>query len=285
MSALDASFAHCETLVRELDPERYQASLFAGQAQRGGLLALAAFNAEIARVRDAIREPMAGEIRLQWWRDALNGTARGDASGHPVVPALLATIERARLPLAPFHALIDARTFDLYDDPMPTLGDLEGYAGETASMLVRLGSLVLLDGREPGGAAAAGHAGVAIALAGLMRALPFHARRGQVYLPGDVLARHGVSRDDIVTGRGGPGLGAALAELRAEARRHLKLAMEGLSGLPEAVAPAFLPLAPVEPHLRRMERANHDPLNTLSDRPAWLNLASMWLFARRFGRG
>lgn len=284
MTALDASFAHCADLVRQTDPDRYRAALFAPEPQRQGLLALAAFNAEIGRVRDAIREPMAGELRLQWWRDALNGMAMGDASGHPVVPALLATIERARLPLAPFHAAIDARIFDLYDDPMPSLADLEGYAGETSSALVRLGSLVLNDGRDPGGAAAAGHAGVAIALAGLMRSLPFHARRGQVYLPGDVLARHGVVRDDIVTGRGGPGLTAALAELRATARRHLTEAKAGLPGLPDTVAPAFLPLALVEPYLKRMERRDYQPLHSPVERAGWLNLASMWRFARRFGR-
>ena len=125
---------------------------------------------------------------------------------NPVAAALDDTIVQFRLPRQALVDLIDARIFDLYDDPMPSLNDLEGYCGETSSSLIRLSSLVLADGRDPGAADAAGHAGVAYAITGLLRAFPWHARRGQVYLPARYSDRHGVVRDDIVTGRGGPGL-------------------------------------------------------------------------------
>ena len=157
-----------------------------------------------------MREALAGEIRLQWWRDALQGEARGDVRANPVAAALDDTIVQFRLPRQALVDLIDARVFDLYDDPMPSLNDLEGYCGETSSSLIRLAELILADGADPGAADAAGHAGVAYAIAGLLRAFPWHARRGQVYVPADLLARHGVARDDIVTGRGGPGLRGAL---------------------------------------------------------------------------
>jgi phytoene synthase len=64
---------HCEVLVRDADKDRYLATLFAPQSRHAALYALYAFNNEIARVREHIREPMAGEIRLQWWRDVLAG--------------------------------------------------------------------------------------------------------------------------------------------------------------------------------------------------------------------
>ena len=153
-----------------------------------------------------MREALLGEIRLQWWRDTLQGEARGDVRGNPVAAALDDTIVRFRLPRQALVDLIDARVFDLYDDPMPSLNDLEGYCGETSSSVIRLASLILADGGDPGTADAAGHAGVAYAITGLLRAFPWHARRGQVFLPMQVFARHGVARDDIVTGRGGPGL-------------------------------------------------------------------------------
>lgn len=71
------AFSHCESLVREGDRDRYFATLFAPAAFRPHLFALAAFSLTIARVRDAVTNPIAGEIRLQWWRDALQGEARG----------------------------------------------------------------------------------------------------------------------------------------------------------------------------------------------------------------
>ncbi|MFD0937094.1 phytoene/squalene synthase family protein, partial [Methylobacterium trifolii] len=157
---------HCEALVRAGDPDRYFATLFAPEPFRPHLFALYAFSLTIARVREAASNPMAGEIRLQWWRDALQGEARGDVKANPVAAAVEDAIVRRRLGRQPFVDLIDARVFDLYDDPMPRLNDLEGYCGETASALFRLASLVLGDGSEPGGAAAAGHAGVAYGITG-----------------------------------------------------------------------------------------------------------------------
>ncbi len=82
------NFEHCAALVREADRDRYLATLFAPAAQRDALYALYAFNVEIARVRDLAREPMPGEIRLQWWREALSGEREGEAAAHPVAAAL-----------------------------------------------------------------------------------------------------------------------------------------------------------------------------------------------------
>ncbi len=276
--AVDLAFAfrHCETLVREADPDRYHATLFAPAAARAHLFALHAFSHEIARARDAASTPLTAEIRLQWWRDALEGEARGDVQANPVAAALEDAIVRRRLPRKPLVDLIEARVFDLYDDPMPSTATLEGYCGETASTLMRLCAIVLADGAEPGGAGAAGHAGVAYALAGLLRALPWHARRGQVYLPADILGACGVTREDIVSGRGGPGLLHACADLRALARRHLA-AYRAERGAIEAVArPAFLPVALVEPILAAMERPGYDPLRTVIEIPRWQRIWRLW---------
>src|SRR5258707_10863917 len=104
-------FAHCENLVREADKDRFLATLFAPADRRGALFALYAFNIEVARVREAVREAMAGEIRLQWWRDAIEMGAR-EAQAHPVPAPLLDTGDRFGLPVAPLIDLIEARSFD-----------------------------------------------------------------------------------------------------------------------------------------------------------------------------
>lgn len=271
----------CGLVVRERDPDRYFASLFAPLQHRAGLFALYAFNSEIAQVRERVNEPLPGEVRLQWWRDVLTGDARGNVQANPVAAAILETMLAYNLPVQALLDIIDARTFDLYDDPMPTMGDLEGYCGETSSSLVRLASIVLADGKDPGGGSAAGHAGVAWALTGLMRSLPWHARRGQLYLPRDVLERSGVTRDDIVTGRGGPGLLAALRDLRAVTRGHLRRMRHDMEGAPRLVMPGFLPVMLVEPYLRRMERPGYDPLNDVIDLPLWRKQVILWWASRK----
>ncbi|WP_375466109.1 phytoene/squalene synthase family protein [uncultured Methylobacterium sp.] len=282
-TGLAFAFRHCEELVRAGDPDRYLATLFAPAAFRPHLFALYAFSLTVARVREAASNPMAGEIRLQWWRDALQGEARGDVRANPVAAAVLDAITARRLVRQPFVDLIDARVFDLYDDPMPRLNDLEGYCGETASALFRLASLILCDGAEPGGAAAAGHAGVAYGITGLLRALPWHARAGQIYIPAEIFRSYGVTREDIVTGRGGPGLRRACADLRAAARRHLTAFGEARGPIVPAARPAFLPLAVVEGYLAAMERPAYDPLNTTVETPRWRRLWRLWRTARASG--
>jgi phytoene synthase len=274
-------YTYCESLVRDGDPDRFFAGLFARADKRPHLFALYAFSLEVARVREAVSDPMLGDIRLQWWRDALQGEARGDVKANPVAAALDETIVRFRLPRSALVNLIDARVFDLYDDPMPTLADLEGYCGETSSILIRLGAIILADGADPGATDAAGHAGVAYGITGLLRAFPWHARRGQVYLPADVLGRHGVTREDIVSGRGGPGLVSALAEMREGARDHLERALKLRATIPPAIASAFLPVTLVPRYLREMERRDYDPFRTVIDLPRWRKLWVLWRTARR----
>jgi phytoene synthase len=277
---LDPAYDHCAALLRQSDRDRYFAGLFAPPASRRHLFALYAFSSEIARVREAVSAPMPGEIRLQWWRDAIEGEARGDVASHPVAAALLDTIARFELPRQAFLDLIDARVFDLYDDPMPTLGDLEGYLGETSSALMRLASLVLAEGRDPGFAEAAGHAGVAYGMTGLLRALPFHARQGRLFLPADLLARFGVTRDDIVRGRGGPGVVGCVRDLAGEAGRHDAEARSRLAGLPASLRPAFLPLALVPDDLGRLGR-QPDPFAPLPERSPLGTLWALWRASRR----
>jgi phytoene synthase len=278
--SLAAHYEGCGVLLRAEDRDRWLSCLFAPDAKRPHLHALYAFSLELARIREIVSEPLPGEIRMQWWRDALCGAGRGDVGAHPVAAPLIDTISRFHLPVQAFKDLIEGRSFDLYDDPMPTLGDLEGYCGETSSALMRLASLILNDGGEPGGADAVGHGGVAYALTGLLRALPWHAARGQLYLPADVLAGHGLTRDDVLRGQATPALRDALAEMRDKARSHLAAARQAAPQLvPEARA-ALMPLGLVEPYLRQMERRDYEPFKTPVQLSAGRRLWALWRHAR-----
>jgi 15-cis-phytoene synthase len=273
------AFAHCENLVRAGDKDRWLATLFAPADRRPALYALYAFNLEIARVRELAREPMAGEIRLQWWRETLSGGRREEASAHPVAAALMATMAHYGLAAATFADLIEARAFDLYDDPMPTLDAFVGYGQRTASSLIGLAARVLDAGHRDAGEFA-GPAGLAYATTGLLRALALHASRGQLYLPADVLDRHGAQPSDILAGRTTPALRAALAELRAVARRNLHAFAARSAALPAASAPAFLPVALVRLYLDRMERRDYDPFATPVEVAQWRRQWTLWRAAR-----
>ena len=277
------AFAHCEALVRAADKDRFLAALFAPAEHRGALAALYAFNAEIARVREIIREPLSGEIRLQWWHDLIGAEGRGEADAHPVAAALRATIARYRLPVERLEALIAARRFDLYDEPMATLADLEAYAVGASSNLIVLAAQILKAGGEGDIGALAYHAGLASAMAGLLKAFPVHAARGQLFVPLDILERHGASRQDTAGGRASPELRAALAEMRLHAHRHLAAARELLETAPSVAMPALLPIALAGPTLARMERRDYDPFVPVEIAP-WRRQWLIWRAARRPAR-
>lgn len=262
------AFAYCAELARTADRDRYLAALFAPAEQRRALFALYAFDNEMARVREAAREPLPGEIRLQWWREVLRGERNGEAAANPVASAFLQTISRYGLDTAALLGVIEARRFDLYDDPMRTIADLEDYARKTSSVLVALAAKIL-SGSEM--EEAAGPAGIAYGVALLLRAFPRHAARGQLYLPADLLARHGVQMSDVFAGRSSDGLNTALAEMRDLARRHLVMARARLPELPQEALPAFLPVALVGPSLRRLDRCGaFSPAEMLPWRRQWL---------------
>ena len=273
---MDAS-AECAEIVRTADRDRYLADLFAPATARPHLFALHAFNSEVARTRDSVSQPMLGAIRLRWWHDALHG----DPSGHPVAAALKSTIAEFGLPLKAFDNLLEARQFDLYDDPMPSLNDLEGYAGETSSALLQLAAVILAGGKDPGTTELSGHGGVAYAFAGILRALPAHAQRRQCYLPADLVIAHGVSLADVFAGRTTPPLLALLAEMRATARRHLDAARKLRVGIDRTLMPAYLPLALVEPSLRLLEKPGLDPLRMQVSMMPWRRHFILWRAARR----
>ena len=96
-----------------------------------------------------------------------------------------------------------------------------------------------------------------------------------------MLERHGVTRDDVVLGRGGPGFVAALGDMRALARRHLARVAELRTTITPAIRPAFLPLALVPDYLAAMEGPGYDPFRSVVDRPGWRKIAALWRAARR----
>jgi len=273
----------CLESLKRADPERYLTCLFVPSKYRVALAALYAFNLEIVRTREIVSDPLIGEIRLQWWRDALNGNGEGDVASHPIAGPLLNAISAYQLPTHALINMIDARVFDLYDDPMPSLNDLEAYCGETSSGLFQLSLFILSNGKPIMAADLCGHGGVAWGMTSILRALPWHAARGQVYVPRDILERYQISPNDMRQRTASSSIKSALAEMRSLVRHHLERARDHLKVLPPELRPVFLSLTSIEPALRVMEKPNYDPFNSVIE-PSRLELIYRFWRASRTKR-
>jgi phytoene synthase len=273
--------AYVTAELKASDRDRYLASLVLPEPQRQAVAALYAFSADVASVRERAKEPAAGEIRLQWWTDALTGDGHGNVRQNPLADALLRAIADYGLPVPPLARLIAARRFDLYHDPMPDMPTFEGYAGETVSALYQLGAMILNGGRPVETGEAAGHLGVAHALIGHLRAFGYNASQGRLFLPLEVFTICGLAEDEVLSGNPGERVTIALTRLAETAAEHLDKAARAARDLPSSLRPAFAPVA-----LLRMERRALDldqPYRPPADIAVWRKIAALAWWRLRNG--
>jgi phytoene synthase len=267
-----------EDTIRRADPDRYHAALFAPGGKRAHLFTLTAFNHELARIAETVREPMMGAIRLQWWRETVESAHEGKPREHDVARALADLFAQTKLPVGLFIAMIDAREDDAAAIEFEDLAALEAWCDATNGNLVRLASRVL---GESGHDDLARQAGIAHALSGILRAIPFHAARGKVYLPNDFLEAAGTSRADIIATHSGKKLGPVIARITEAARMHLASART--LPKPGKSLPAFLPAAATPLYLKRVMRPGFDAFHDSTDIPLFRRQVAMLRAAWRGG--
>lgn len=257
----DPAFSsYCREQFRRFDPDRYLCALFASERSRGALFALYAFNLEVAKVRETVREPLAGELRLQWWREAIAAAYAGSPRRHAVAEPLARAIARHAPARERFEALIDARAFDLADEPPATLEALERYADATSGGLQLL-ALDMLGVSDEAAREAARHIGIAWALIGLVRAVAFHGAAGRVYLPAALMEETDLNAEQLSAGRSSSALGRVVRRIAESAQAHLALARAHGNGTARAALPALLPATLADLYLRRLERAGYNPFS------------------------
>lgn len=263
------STAYCAEMLCRQDHERYLTCLFAPASARPALFALYAFNLEVAKTPDVVSEPTIGLVRLQWWRDAVASAYAGRAMPHAVVEALGQAIATHGLTQTHFERLIDAREADLETEPPADLATLEAYARDTSSRLLLLALEVLRPGGGPDDAAeqAAESVGQAWALTGLLRAVPFHARRRKSFLPADMARDAGLDLETVFALRTSVPLQRLIGEIAARAESHLASARRLRRQVPAAARPALWFGSLASGHLRVLRAANYDPFDPRVQRP------------------
>jgi phytoene synthase len=138
------SYDACAALVAKGDPDRFLSAMTAPVALRGRLLALYAFNLEVARAPWVSAEAGINEIRLQWWADAVDEIYAGKtARAHEAIAPLAEVIREANLPRPLFEALIRARRHDIYAERFEDMGALVAYLEATSGGLMALAARAL----------------------------------------------------------------------------------------------------------------------------------------------
>jgi phytoene synthase len=257
----DDAVAYCAAELRRHDSDRYLTALFAPPSHRADLFALYAFNLEIARAREMVREPMVGRMRLQWWRDSIEGIYAGSVRRHAIVEPLAHAIARHDLSRTTLDRLIDARESDMIDEPPADLPALVAYAEATASSLIELAVAIVGKGDAIRAGPAARSIGIAWSLIGLLRAVPFHARGHRLYLPRALLEQAGVAPRQLLDLQPPPALARVVETIAGEAARQLNEGRATAGGLPRRVLPALLPAVLADLYLERLRAACYNPFD------------------------
>jgi phytoene synthase len=255
--ALEENYKQCEELLRARDRDLWLACLFAPQQARRHIHALYAFAREAADVAGKVTQPLLGEMRLQWWIDALEGDAApGEgARANPVADALIDTIELFALPRDEFIVLAEAHVFDLYDDRMPSWSALEDYCRATASAPMRWAARILGANLQAPSARAIDEAGVALGLTRIARAIAETSGQRK-FLPDEGFAMEGDTASERTA------LRSAIRETSKLAQSHYDAARRLALDLGPARA-ALLPASVTPLYLERLTRSDYHP-----DRPA-----------------
>jgi phytoene synthase len=233
--------------VRSADPDRYFSALFAPAAARPCLFALYAFNHEVARIAESVREPMLGAIRLEWWRETVEQAAKGNPRNHDVARGLAALFAAHAVEPAMLEGIIAARAFDANAETFADFASLEAHLDATGGALMRAAILIL--GGDP---AVAKAPALAYGLTGLLRSLPFHNARHKLYLPLDLLAAVHVTPEEFFLLQNDPRTATLVRQTALRARDHFMACRNGPR--PRAALPAILPAALVPVYLHRLSK-------------------------------
>lgn len=275
----DASAQPVRDAARAHAPDRYLAALLAPRAYRDDLVVLAAFLGEIERIPRIVREPVLGEIRLQWWRDWLENLESGAATGNPVADSMAETIARRALPIDPFRNLLEARASDFYADPVPDQKTFTAYLDRTETGLFQLAAAIAGASTDPVAEAILLSAARAYGTTCCLLRLPLAVARGRWPLPGeDEPIDAARIADPAIRFAAEQSRRAAIDSARAELA-HLRMQSRDL---PRDLLAALLPVALIEPYLRALERED-DWLHTQVEISPLTRVWRLWRAWRRAG--
>ncbi len=216
--------------LKQADADRVRAAYFAQDDARSRLMLLYAFHLELAKVPELVSEPMIGQIRYQWWREAIAEIYETDTvRKHEITTPLRTLLLDGEVPRYWVDQLIDGRERDIDPRPFETLSEAQDYSANTSGVLMKIA--VKLLGADPH--IAVEHAGTSWGLTGLARAYPYYHQ----------------SMLSALT----------FEEICEAAKKRHKLAKPDLDAMETALFPAYAYTALILPYLKRLTKADFDP--------------------------
>ncbi len=230
------SFDACAELVRKGDADRFRCAMVAPVELRGRLLAIYAFNLEVAKAPWVTQEPLIAQMRLQFWRDAIDEVFTGKKPRkHEVIVPLAQVIAQSNLPRELFDALIDARAFDIDHDPHTGREAFDIYIENTSGALMELAARALGAGEEA--IPTIRDFAYATGVARLLQALPALFAAGRDPIPTGWVLDRGLIAAAAVDGP----LSRAIHDISSDALRRLNKARQHRKLVPHFALAAILP--------------------------------------------
>lgn len=235
-----ASYSECHHIARSAHSNFYPAFFLLPKPKRDGIVALYAFMRLIDDASDNGADLAEKQCELAKWRAALDGAITGQSqifdgnavmplpSGcmdgeREVLPALVDTMQRYKMPSRYLHDLISGAEMDLTVKSYPSFERLKEYCYRVAGT-VGLTCTHIFGFSDPRALELAEKMGLAFQLTNIIRDVHEDYGLGRVYLPEEDLAHFGVPENDL--GRNEATLGMREL-LRFEADRAWKLYEEG----------------------------------------------------------
>ncbi|XP_072855243.2 NADH dehydrogenase (ubiquinone) complex I, assembly factor 6 isoform X1 [Pogona vitticeps] len=248
---------YCMDLVRKRDYESFLCSLLLPAESRHSAFALRAFNVELAQVKDSVSQKIIGLMRIEFWRKAVEDMYHNDPPHQPVAIELWKAIRRQKLTKMWLMKIIDEREKNLDDRPYRDISELEKYAENTQSALLYL-TLEMLGVKDIHADHAASHIGKAQGIVTCLRATPYHASRGLVFLPMDICMLHDVSQEDFVRRNREKKVRDVIYDIASQAHVHLEHARSFRKNVPVKAFPAFLCTVAIEDFLNKIQKVDFD---------------------------
>lgn len=272
--------AHVSHVVAASGTSFYWAMRLLPPPRRAAMFAIYAFCREVDDIADDDAPVADKRARLGAWREEIARLYRGRPEW-PTGQALLDPVATYGLAMDDFLALIDGMEMDAAGMCAPTLSELELYCDRVASAVGRL-SIKAFGANEPRAPDVARHLGQALQLTNILRDLTEDAMRGRLYLPVELLVRHGVLAREPGAALREPGIAGVCDELAATARRHFADARHAVADCaPGPMRPAIVMMEVYRRILDRLCRRGWRDL----DRPVRLSkLTKLWI-ALRYGLG
>ncbi|MDV7338784.1 squalene/phytoene synthase family protein [Terasakiella sp. A23] len=252
---MTSALSLCAQEIQKTDHDQFLCGLYASDDTRDAFYALQLFAIETTRIRDMVNEPQLGHMRIQWWRDLIDGVY-ADQEAHSengTHREFIEAIRPKKIDKALFERYLNARSFDLEDQAHDDLPALMRYLEATGGSIAQMKANVLgADNLET-----AARIGTAQGLCDLMKTLPYQARTGRCKIPKSLLKKHDFTLKDFMDFKPNPAINACVKELASEVQ---KLITQARTDKAPSNAVLLSTIA-MEDYLKRLNKVDYDPFN------------------------